>query len=750
MVSKVLTALDMARPGMSRLRGGQGGMNYQAATILEEKPRSSLLESIGRFAQAGADMYMASKQRQKDLADERSNEIIRKLTPEQRREALNNGTLLYQDDPYAMEALRVKSGRNAAYLVDDDVMQKVKNGDFRTREEMEEYRHSRLQEGAKSYAEQFGLNPEDADYQRGFNADITERNISLYGAHDAFLSEQAKKGAIVNSKVELNSVLSDPEMLKRPDAAEFFGKYIDNALTMGSIPSDDQAVQLIGSALSDVTNRPGGADFLMGIENQKVTLHGATSTYRELLGEEQWNAMMVTAQRSQFDHDAKMTEKLNLNIGSALNQEDPRVGWEMLQGLKAELDKVQPGEQLTPQRQSLIAAEERLQGAMAQWTQAQAKQMDKAQKTFNKSLVIDEQFQKRIDGEYVSTAYKDMPTNENTGEFSYQDMVNYANKKLSDIDSMDIPDARKDQMKLSYLRADTKDGPFRTAIGTMVTDAAQEWSAAVINGRMPDSTPAMDSLRRIRNADPNLVAALYPEQAELFTMMDLMDKQGVDTQILIDGTKQVKSRTKEMQYEDDKAWQALKNDSEAPELSRLPTSLDKYARTMYDAIRYATGNSDLALAQTQKFLKESTVTLQSDDVDGKTIGVLPTNILQVNDDPDSWKEGRKILEAARDGIIKHNPWITNQQLTVYQQGDSIYMMDTTGTVRIRYDRDILQREWKAQQERLGKEQAEKALKEATERAPIAAVGQARKAAAKRVQEKRKRTPKFIYGRKENE
>lgn len=749
MASKVLSALELARPGMSRLRGAKGGMNYQAATIQPEQPKSSLLDSIGRFAQAGADMYAAREQRKKDLADERSNEIIRKLTPEQRREALNNGTLLYQDDPYAMEALRVKSGRNAAYLVDDDVMQKVKNGEFRTRQEMEEYRHSRLQEGAKNYAEQFGIDPEDAEYQRGFNADITERNISLYGAHDSFLSEQAKKGAIVNSKVELNSVLSDPDMLRRPDAAEFFGKYIDNSLTIGSIPSDDQAIQLIGSALSDVTNRPGGADFLMRIENQKVKLHGAESTYRELLGEEQWNAMMVTAQRSQFDHDAKLTEKFQLNVNNALSQDDPRLGWEMIQGIKAEMDKLQPGEQMTPQRQMLIGAEQQLQNAMVQWTQEQAKAMDKAQKTFNKSQVIDQQFQKRINGEYVSTAYNDMPTNENTGDFDRQDMVNYANNKLAQIDQMDVPDAKKDQMKLQYLRADSKDGPFRTVVGQMVADANQEWSAAVINGKLPDSTPAMDSLRRMRNADPNLVAALYPEQAELFTIMDMMDKQGIDTQILIDGTKQVKSRTKEMQFEDDKQWQSLKNDSTAPELARLPTSMDKYARTMYDAVKYATGNGDLARAQVQKFLKESTTTITSDDAEGDTIGVLPRNILQVNDDPASWEEGRKIIDAARDGIIKHNPWITNKQLTVYQQGDSIYMMDTTGQVRIRYDKDILQREWRRMQEELGKEQAEQALKDATKRAPIVAATKAREAAAERVKAKRKKAPKYIYGRKED-
>lgn len=750
MVSKVMSALEMARPGMSRLRATRGGMNYRAANIQPEAQRSSLLESIGRFAKAGADMFNANEQRKRDLADERSNEIIRKLTPEQRREALNNGTLLYQDDPYAMEALRVKSGRNAAYLVDDDVMQKVRNGDFRTRQEMEEYRHSRLQDGAKSYAEQFGLNPDDEAYQRGFNADITERNISLYGAHDQFLSEQAKKGAIVNSRVELNSVLSDPDMLRSPQSAEFFGKYIDNALTMGSIPNDDQAVQLISSSLNDVTNRPGGADFLKGIENQKVTLHGATSTYRELLGEEQWNAMMVTAQKSQFDHDAKLTENFQLKVNTALSQDDPRLGWEMIQGAKAEMDKLQPGEQMTPQRQLLIQAETQLQDAMVKWTQAQAKEMDKAQKTFNKSQVIDQQYQKRINGEYVSTAYSDMPTNENTGDFDRQDMVNYANKKLADIDAMDVPDAQKDKLKLQYLQADSKEGPFRTAIGTMVTDADNEWSAAVINGSLPENTPALDNLRRIRNADPNLIAALYPDKAELFLMMDMMDKQGIDTQVLIDGTRQTRSRTKEMKIEDDLAWQKLKGDPAYPDMARIPTQLDTMARTMYDAVKYATGNESMAMAQVQKFITDSTVAFKSDDVEKEIYGTIPKNALQVNDDPQSWKEGQGIIDEARKSIIQKNPWYTGRQLSVYQQGDAIVLQSLNGD-RVVYTKEKMRQVWADKQAKLAAQAEKEALKEldkATKRAPIAAVSGARKQAAKRVQEKRKRTPKYIYGRKE--
>ena len=753
-MSKIESALQAAQPGLSRLRGGAGGMGYRAATTQAAQPRSSLLDTIGRFAQAGADMYTAKEQRARDLADERSNEIIRKLTPEQRREALNNGTLLYQDDPYAMEALRVKTGRNAAYLVDDDVMQKIKEGVFRTREEMEEYRHSRLQEGAKAYAEQFGIDPDDVDYQRGFNGDITERNISLYGAHDNFLSQQAQKGAIMNSRVELNSVLQDPDMLRRQDSADFFEKYIDNGLVTGAIPSDAQATQLISQAFSDASSRAGGADFLMRVGDKKVTLNGVTTTYKELMGEEQWNALMVTAQRAQYDNDAKLNEKFQLDVNSALFMDDPRVGWEKLQGIKAELDKYQPGEQMTPQRATLIEAQQQLRAKMVEWAKNEAKALDKAQKADNKFRVIDAQYQKRINGEWVSTDFKDMPTNDNTGEFEHSDIVNYANKKLADIDAMDIPDGAKDRLKLQYLQADSKDGPFRTAIGTMVQDAAQEWSSSVMNGKLADKTPAMDALRRIRNADPYLIASLYPEQAELFLTMDLADRQGVDVQELIDADRQIATRSKEQRFEDDKAFEQALNDSKVPEIANMPTELRGLARKIYDSVKYRTNNVNMAMTEMQKFLKESTTTFNDDSSDSEgVIGVIPRNYLQVNDDPKSWKQGKDIIDAAIKGIIAANPSMASEKMTVSVIGKSIYIMPTTGTgPRVRYDKEMLSKVWKETQERLATEAVEKArdkaMADANKRAPIVAATKAREAAAKRVREKRKHTPKFIYGRKE--
>ncbi|QQG33613.1 internal virion protein [Pectobacterium phage PcCB251] len=718
-MSKLAQALgSMNAPAASRLRG-TGRMEVKAATVYEDPKyakKSALIGTVGKLAEMGADAYMKYDQHQKDKADERSNEVIRKLTPEQRRDAIKNGTLLYQDDPYAMEALKIKTGRNAAYLVDDEVAQKVKNGEFRTRQELEEFRHSRLQEAAKNYAEQFGINESDEYFQKGFNSDITERNISLYGSHDNFLSDQAKKGAVINSRVELNSVLSDPETLRSPYAGEFFENYFRAGLTTGSIPSDDQAFSMVSQGLNDVVNKEGGSQFLQQIENRKITLHGKETTYRDLMGNEQWNAMMIKAQHNEFQLNAKRTEGFKLNVNSALNQEDTGKGWEMLQGYKAELDKLQTGEEMTPEREFLINAQAQMQDRFKQESAATAKEMDKQQKTINKQSVIDAQFEKRLKGQYVSTSYSDMPTNENTGEFTHSDMVNYANKKLADIDSMDLSPEQKDRMKLDYLKADSDKGAFRTAVGELIGDSEKEWSSAVINGKMPqDGGVAMNALRRMRNTDPELFASLYADKAEMFLTMDMMDNQGIDPQVLLDADKSRKGLTKEMQYEDDKAWTSLKNNSESPELSRMPATLDAGARKIYDSVKYRTGNSDMAMQQVDKYLKENTTTLTGDDVDGDTIGVLTRNSLRVTDDPDSWKQGKDIIDTAAKKLAETNPWVTNKQLTVFERGDSIYLMDTTGQVNVRYDKQLLSKMYQENQAKLGEEARNKALKDANKR-----------------------------------
>lgn len=738
MASNIQSALANRTMGRGRAPGKTIAVDYQAANIQAPTGESGLARALTNFVEAGTGLYKQFNEEQKSKADERSNEIIRKLTPQQRRDAIQNGTLLYQDDPYAMEALKVKTGRNAAYAIDDEVNVKIQNGEFRTRGEMEEYRHQRLQDAAKSYAEEAGINPADEHFQRGFNGDITDRNIAIYGSFNKYFSKQAESTAMLNTRVELNSFLNDGDLMRSPEAGKTFMAYLRDGLTTAAIPSDQRATEVISQTVRDAIQKSGGSNFLQQIRGERITLNGVDATVEEIVGPEVFNASIVEAQSTEYKLVAKYQEDLALGVQSAVLQDDPTIGLAQIQKLKAQNNQLQPGEELTPQRQMLINAEASLLEAVKRKSAEQAKENTKLIQTQNKQLVIDQVYQRRLAGENVSTNYEDLPVSEATGEFRRSDMNNYAMGKLQQIDQMDIPEASKDAQKVALLRADTNNGPFRNAFKTLTEDASGEWQAAVIRGQYdPDKMQRFESLRKVYTQDPSSFAALYPEQAQLFTTFEQMDKMGLDPQTMIDADKQAASQSREMRIESDKAWQELKNDSKNKDLSRLPTSLDASARKVWDSWYFRTGNADAATQNTQKWLNENTVTFNSDGADGKSIGMVSKHQLMVGDNPESWQVGRDIIDTARQQLIKTNPWVVNSQLSVVEQNGSVFLQDATGTIRIKYDKDVVGKLYREQQRKAEDKAYAEAEKKANTRARIVetkAAGQKRRSESeKRVQ-----------------
>lgn len=713
MASNIESALANRTIGRGRAPGKAISVDYQAANIQGQTGESGLARALTNFVESGTGLYKQFQEKSKNLGDERSNEIIRKLTPQQRREAIQNGTLLYQDDPYAMEALKVKTGRNAAYAVDDEINVKIQNGEFRTRQEMEEYRHQRLQDAAKSYADEAGINPNDEHFQRGFNADITDRNVAIYGSFNKYFSKQSENTAMLNTRVEMNSFLNDGDLMRSPEAGKSFMAYLRDGLTTAAIPSDQRATEVISQTVRDAIQKSGGANFLQQIRQERITLNGVDATVEEIVGPEVFNAAVVEAQSTEYKLVAKYQEDLALGVQSALLQDDPTIGLAQIQKLKAQNNQLQPGEEMTPQRQMLINAEASLLESVKRKSAEQAKENTKLIQTQNKQLVIDQVYQRRLAGDNVSTNYEDLPVSEATGEFKRSDMNNYAMVKLQQIDQMDIPQAAKDAQKVALLRADTNNGPFRNAFRTLTQDAAGEWQAAVIRGQYdPDKMQRFESLRKVYTQDPSSFAALYPEQAQLFTTFEQMDKMGLDPQTMIDADKQAASQSREMRIESDKAWQELKNDSKNKDLSRLPTSLDASARKVWDSWYYRTGNADAATQNTQKWLNENTVTFSDDGQDGKSIGMVSKHQLMVGDNPESWQVGRDIIDTARKQLIKTNRWVVNSQLSVVEQNGSVFLQDATGTIRIRYDKELVGKLYREQQ----KQAEDKAYAEAERKA----------------------------------
>lgn len=743
---------NMGVQGADRIRGGGASFNYQMAQVGVDPSYQQKADEIGNISNTMQTLgsafgsWMGQKQvKDKQTGEDRANYLMQHFTPEQLQKARADKVLQFQDDPYAMKALNMKVGQTISMDVDNDIASQIDKGNFADRKSLDEARTKAFNEQAKKLAESYGVNFEDKDVQAGMNSQVTERNITLYGKHDSWLDQNLKNKAQLQHKTENASLYSDANFLQRPDAVDAVFGNLSNQKRLGGW--DEQTYQSnVKSDIADIATRPGGAMWLANAEKKTVKLaDGTTINAKALFSADQWDSLKLKSASAAFDQDAALKEKFNVSLATIQHNPNIDEAEAQLAALKEDYNGRVPSNMSTPERDQMISLEQNLIQQRAQQNEQLKKQLVKKNQDQNKMLVFDAQFNKRLGGEYVPTDYKNMPSNENTGDFTSSDGVNYANYKLAQIDTMGLTQDQKDDLKLKYLRADADAGPFRQIMGTMVSDAQKEWTGAVMNGKMPDNTPAMDKLRQIRQKDPTLFSQIYPEQADFFNTMDTMDQLGVDKQVIIDADRQAQSQSKEMRFQADKNWADMKNDSKYPELSRVPTQLDGAARKIYDATLARTGNNDMARQQTSRFLQENTVTFSNENVEGESIGIVPRNLLSVNSDPASYKQGQQIIEHAVQGLQQANPWVNALDITT--SGNNIYITDTTGQLRVRYDKDTLSRVWHDEQSRAANKVEQEALKKATERAPISAVSAAKQAAAERKRQKMLKTPNSIYGGK---
>lgn len=654
-----------------------GPAQYEA-----RKGSTGLSEAMRNFVSTGADAYNQYDDTMKKRAEERSNEIIRKLAPEQRREAIQNGTLLYKDDAYAMTALRQKTGRNAAFEVDSEIQQKIQAGHFKTRKDMEEYRQTRLQDRAKSYATDAGIDPEDTDYKRGFDTDIVQRNAGLFDLHSQFLSKNLEAQSSIEMRNDLTPLMNDPSFLGSKDGAYIVSNYLNKGLETGEIPSDREAINALTMLATDAVSKDGGADFLRSFKDHKVNVLGGAQSIENLLGPEVYQNLVTKADTATYERNAKRTETFQLGIANASAQANPADGWQLLQRLEKDNDWVQKGEQMTPQRQMLINAKAAMIEAVKRQTATGQVELEKRAQADNRQLVIDQAYENRMSGKSLSVDPKFLPVDDNTGEYKDSDMATYAHSKMNQIDQMDIPQDQKDAKKLALLRADYAKGPFQAAFQTLTQDAQREWQASLISGDA-GNMPRLQELQRIYQQDPGTMAQLYPEQAGMMETLKFMGKNGLEPQILVDAQRNQPKTEEERRYREEQ-WSAIKNDSSTADvLKYIPGDMEAMARSVFDAHSSLTGDSSAASKAVTEFLQENVVSFTEKQ---GTYGFRNTSfhgMLSKNDlmtDPkrsESWEQGKVVIDDVMEQLQKDSVWGASG-MSVSSRNGTIVIQNMTG------------------------------------------------------------------------
>ncbi|MEH2783797.1 hypothetical protein, partial [Klebsiella pneumoniae] len=130
---------NMAVGGSSTVGTNFSYTPTQIRTPYNDDSASKMLGSLMDFAKTGTVLLQEYDKQKKQDADERSNQILQSLSPEQRAAALKNGTLLYQDDPYTMNALKRKVAQNATVMADSQILDGINNGQFNSTKELDDY-----------------------------------------------------------------------------------------------------------------------------------------------------------------------------------------------------------------------------------------------------------------------------------------------------------------------------------------------------------------------------------------------------------------------------------------------------------------------------------------------------------------------------------------------------------------------------------------------------------------------------------
>ncbi|MDF2397058.1 hypothetical protein GWQ44_16045 [Pseudomonas sp. 3MA1] len=693
--NEIAQALAQAQQTTARRKGfqpGRGGLGLKPGVIQSDFQGSGFGNAMAEFVKSSGDAYGAYEKSAQLKADERSNEIIRKLTPEQRRAAIADGTLLYKDDPYAMDQLRLKSGRNAAYEVDNEIQQEIQKGSFRTRQQLEEYRATRMEMRSKSYAEDAGIDPNDTLYQKGFNSDIVQRNAALYDLHGQWLSKNFEAQAIVETQADMAPILDDPKALGNPQSADYFTGYINTGLESGLFPSDGHAVRALQQITSTAVNKEGGTTLLDAIGDKTINVYGAQHRVKDLLGPEVYENLRVRAMEASYTRDSKRNESFQLGLQNAINQVDPAAGWQMLNKLEQANDWVQAGPEMTPQRQALITAKAQLSNKVALASQQGLQKLQQAAQADNRQLVIDDAYTRRINKENVAVDPRFLPVNEVTGEFKSSDMAAYAAKKLNQIDALQIPDQMKDQMKAALLRADYDKGPFQAAFGALITDASREWQGALLQPETPQEMPRLRELQRAYQEDPATISQLFPEQAGLLEKLRYAAESGLEPSVLIDAEKSKKGLSPDETKYRNEQWAAIKNDSGAKELKFLPGSFETQARAVFDAVVQRSGDSNEASRAVSEYLKKTTVSFVEDN--GFTSSdsfhgmVSKRDLMTDPNDVASWETGKAIIDETLQTLRKDSDWSAGG-LTVESNGGNLTISNLTGR-RLRISKEALQ------------------------------------------------------------
>lgn len=538
-MSKLQQALAAVKAPTVSIKGLEGATFRASPVQAQQVNQTNYSGQLIGLAQLGAQAYDKYADYMEQRATDRRNEILLKnLKPEQLGELRKSGTLLYQDDPWAMRSLERELGRQEAYSVDATIRERIANGDYSSRSAMEADRAQLLQLRRKEMGAAYSIQDTSEGWEKGWRSDMVERNMAIYDAQARKEDQMHRNETRVVVESNLSSLIS-------AGRGDTIVTYLNKQRQDGLIRNDTEYETYLVKALKDVAATPASIDTVRQIMESDIELYGNKTTLRSRLGEDYMRSLENHAAEATLNNNWE-SQKWWLNKASMLESPDFSVAGTEFQALDNIREMQQfvdltQGEASTQAKMELERLKANYNRKHAEWVAKQRETINKTQQQQVRVAMIDSRVTGRMNGEMgLSLKLSSFEETAQTGKFNTNDWNAYFTFKSNQINNSDMTPEQK-SMKLLELGATLKDIPdagFGAHYAEIFNRAGGEltkYVAAQNAGVEPPETPTLNQLMELHKANPELFVSTFGGDSALTTEIAMAANLGVHPSVLFKG-----------------------------------------------------------------------------------------------------------------------------------------------------------------------------------------------------------------------
>lgn len=315
--------------GGARPTGGSQLSGYRAATIQQDRQigqtqAEALIGFISSMADFGG-QFATSKKAEKEQKDQRAEQWLQKRTIQEARSELQLEKTGFEDDPIAMAALKNRMAFNISTQVDADVEAKVRQGHFKSQEEMDAYRTEALNTARVDFKLEAGISDDDDAFNTGWAASEDKRRSALSGLQSDVTNKYLSTQSAVVKRASYTAWLTPQTLseLKPAEVADRLSKGIARDKLQGLTRTPMEELEDIGNVLDHMKNVNGSTEHMRELGRMMIDVgNGASVSVRDAMGGPKFDLMVVEALNNQQKNDANFYTQQAIDMADMVTNMD--------------------------------------------------------------------------------------------------------------------------------------------------------------------------------------------------------------------------------------------------------------------------------------------------------------------------------------------------------------------------------------------------------------------------------------------